>query len=155
MSKVFRPNNKESLIISKIESARERQRRLSVNIIKDKNEEVSNSIAMKLIDEKIVETTSKTTLEEQISKTFIELSRADDFDIDYQVAPFRDLIPNPNIVSLYLTAFVLETVINHPDTVDIYGSDEEVYRCINDHTEISGCIGKRPSWWSVSAKNPR
>ncbi len=132
MSKVFRPNNKESLIISKIESARERQRRLSVNIIKDKNEEVSNSIAMKLIDDKIVETTSKTTLEEQISKTFTELSRADDFDIDYQVAPFRDLIPNPNIVSLYLTAFVLETVINHPDTVDIYGSDEEVYRCIND-----------------------
>jgi hypothetical protein len=30
-----------------------------------------------------------------------------------------------------VTAFVLEKVIDHKDTVDIYGSDEEIYACIN------------------------
>jgi hypothetical protein len=32
---------------------------------------------------------------------------------------------------MFLTAFVLEEVINHKDTVDVYGSDEEIYACID------------------------
>ena len=52
-------------------------------------------------------------------------------EIDYQNAPFRHIVPNPNIVSLYVTAFVIEILINHKVVVDIYGSDDEIYRCIN------------------------
>ena len=59
------------------------------------------------------------------------MSRADEFDIDYKISPFRTLVYNPHVVSIYLTAFVLETLINHKDTVDIFGSDEEIYSCIN------------------------
>lgn len=131
MAKIFRPNNKESLLLSKIESSKERDRRLSINIVRDHGDTLSNSVAMKLVESKLVETSSKNSLEEQISKKLHELGRADDFDIDYQVAPFRNLVPNPNLVSLYLTAFVVESLINHRDVVDIYGSDEEIYHCIN------------------------
>jgi len=46
------------------------------------------------------------------------------------VAPFRTLISNPNIASLYLTAFVVEKLLNHKDVVDVYGSDEDIYFCI-------------------------
>jgi hypothetical protein len=46
------------------------------------------------------------------------------------VAPFRSLVSNPNIATLYLTAFVVETLINHKDVVDIYGSDDDIYFCI-------------------------
>ncbi|MCP3925362.1 MAG: hypothetical protein GY714_22540 [Desulfobacterales bacterium] len=130
MSKVFRPNNKESLILSKIESSIERERRLSIKTVKTKSDEIANKIAMKLVENDLVETTSKNSLQEQIKIKCEELSKLDDFDIDYQCAPFRKLVNNPNIVGLFITAFVIETLINHPDTIDIYGSDEEIYRCI-------------------------
>lgn len=134
MAKIFRPNNKESILLSKIESSKERDRRLSINMVRDHSEALSNSIAMKLVENKFIETKSKNSLEEQIANKLNELIKADDFDIDYQVAPFRGLIANPNLVSLYLTAFVLESLINHKDVIDIYGSDEEIYHCINKQT---------------------
>ncbi len=135
MAKVFRPNNKESILLSKIESSKERDRRMSINIAKDQTTQLSNSIAMKLVENKYIETTSKNSLEEQIFNKLEEITRADDFDIDYQIAPIRNLVSSPNIVSIYLTAFVLETLINHKDVIDIYGSDEEIYHCINNQTQ--------------------
>lgn len=99
--------------------------------INDCREPLSNSIAMKLVESKLVETTSKNTLEEQLGLCLDKLSRAEDFDIDYTVSPIRNLVPNPHVVSLYVTAFVLEKLLNHKDIVDIYGSDEEIYYCIN------------------------
>ncbi len=135
MAKIFRPNNKESILLSKIESSKERDRRLSINIAKDHTTPLSNSIAMKLVENKYIETTSKNSLEEQIFKKLEEITTADDFDIDYQIAPIRNLVSSPNIVSIYLTAFVLETLLNHKDVIDIYGSDEEIYHCINNQTQ--------------------
>lgn len=140
MSKVFRPNNKESIILSKIESSIERERRQSIKTVKTNSDEVANKIAMKLVENKLVETTSKNSLQEQIKKKCEELSTLDDFDIDYQVAPFRKLVNNPNIVGLFITSFVIETVIDHPDTIDIYGTDEEIYRCIT--AEIINFVAK-------------
>ena len=88
MAKVFRPNNKESILLSKIESSKERDRRLSINIAKDHTTPLSNSIAMKLVENKYIETTSKNSLEEQIFNKLEEITRADDFDIDYQTTIF-------------------------------------------------------------------
>ena len=131
MSKVFRPNSHESSILSRIESSKERARRFAIKAVIDCMDALSNAIAMKLVENNLVETTNKNGLEEQIHQCLDKLTRAEDFDIDYQVAPFRGLIPNPHVVSIYVTAFVIEQVINHRDTVDIFGSDEEIYFCIN------------------------
>jgi hypothetical protein len=99
--------------------------------IQDHIEPLANAIAMKLVESKLVETTNKNGLEEQILKCLDKLSHAEDFDIDYQNAAFRNIVPNPHVVSLYVTAFVIEQVIKLKDVVDIYGSDEEIYHCIN------------------------
>jgi len=99
--------------------------------IKDCIDPLSNAIAMKLIENSLVETTNKNSLEEQINKCLDKLSHADDFDIDYQNAPLRNLVPQPHIVSIYVTAYVVEHLINHKDVVDIFGSDEDIYFCIN------------------------
>ena len=131
MPKVFRPSNRESKILSQIESSRGRERRMAISGIQECIDPLSNSIAMKLVEEKLVETVNKDGLEEQIKHCLQKLSRANDFDIDYQIAPVRNIASNPNIVSLYITAFIIETVINHKDVVDIFGSDEEIYACIN------------------------
>jgi len=131
MARVFRPSNREAKILSKIESSKERAQRLAIEQLKEVWEPLSNATAMKLIEEHLIDTTSKDDIQEQIGISLQKLTRADDFDIDYQIAPFRNLVPRPNPVSLYLTAFVLEQLINHRSVEDIFGSDEEVYHCIN------------------------
>ena len=131
MAKVFRPSTRESTILSKIESSKEYARRQAIAGIRDCIDPLSNAIAMKLVETKLVETTSKNSLEEQIHHCLEKLSRADDFDIDYQTAPFRQLVSQPHVVSLYITAFVIEELISHKDIVDIFGSDEDIYVCIN------------------------
>ena len=131
MAKVFRPSTRESAILSKIESSKEHAKRHSINSVREHLEMLSNSLAMKLVETGMIETTNKNGLEEQIGKCLEKLSHADDFDIDFQIAPFRNIVPHPNVVSLYLTAYVVEHLINHKDVVDIYGSDEDIYACIN------------------------
>ena len=136
MAKVFRPSTRESSILAKIESSKEHARRRVLNELRDCVAPLSNSIAMKLVEKELVETTSKNELEEQIAKCLEKLSHAEDFDVDYQIAPIRNLVPSPHVVSLYVTAFVIEDLVNHKSVVDVYGSDEEIYTCIN------GQVGK-------------
>ena len=131
MGKVFRPSSREASILSKIESTKEHARRLAISKVRDCAEPLSNSIAMKLVENNLVETTNKNALEEQIKGCLEKMGRLDDFEIDYQIAPFRNLVPQPQIVSLYVTSFVIEKLIKHKDVVDIFGSDEEIYSTIN------------------------
>ena len=135
MGKIFRPSSRESSILSKIESTKEHMRRLAISKVRECSEPLANGIATKLIENSLVETTNKNSLEEQLQKCLDKLSRLDDFEVDFQVAPFRNLIPQPQIVSLYVTAFVIEKMINHKDVVDIFGSDEEIYVTINQQVK--------------------
>ncbi len=131
MSKNFRPSTRESSILSKIESSKEHARRQAIKGIKGCISPLSNSIIMKLVENNLVETTNKNGIQEQIERCLDKLAHAEDFDIDYQVAPLRNIMKHPHIVSLYVTVFVIEQLINHKDIVDIFGSDEEIYFCIN------------------------
>jgi len=131
MAKVFRPSTREASILSKIESSKEYARRKAISSVRDSIEPLSNAIAMKLVESNLVETTNKNVLEEQIAKCLEKLGRSEDFDIDYKIAPFRNIVPHPHVVSLYVTSFVIEILINHKVVVDIYGSDEEIYSCIH------------------------
>ena len=73
----------------------------------------------------------KNEIENQILLCLKDLTRAEDFDVDYKVAPFKNIVSNPNIVSIYVAVFVIEDLINHKDIIDIYGADDEIYYCIN------------------------
>ncbi len=127
MAKMFYTGNRESKLLSKIESSKERERFKTIRTIRDNIDAFSNKISMKLIEDGLIETVSKSSIENQIARCLDELVKAEDFDIDYTVAPFRTLVSNPNIACLYLTAFIVEKLINHKDVVDIFGSDEDIY----------------------------
>ncbi|MBT3386474.1 MAG: hypothetical protein HN417_00940 [Desulfobacula sp.] len=130
MAKLFYTGNREAKLLSKIESSKERERIRTISTIRDNIDSFSNKVSMKLIESKLVETVSKSSIQNQIARCLDALCKAEDFDIDYMVAPFRTLISNPNIASLYLTAFIVEKLINHKDVIDVYGSDEDIYFCI-------------------------
>ncbi len=140
MAKIFYTGNREAKLLSKIESSKERERIRTLSTIRDNIDTFSNKISMKLIETGLIETVSKNTIENQLAKCLDMLCRAEDFDVDYQVAPFRTLISNPNIAGLYITAFVVETLINHKDVIDVYGSDEDIYYCIQK--ELSAQLPK-------------
>jgi hypothetical protein len=135
MAKLFRPSSRESTILSKIESTKEYVRRLAISKVRDCSEPLANAISSKLIEKSLVETTNQNSFEEQIKIGLDKMTRMDDFDIDYQIAPIRNIVPQPQIVSLYVTAYVIEKLINHKDVVDIYGSDEEIYFTINQQVK--------------------
>ena len=130
MAKIFYTGNREAKLLSKIESSKERERIRTISTIRDNIDSFSNKVSMKLIETGLIETVSKSSIENQIARCLDNLCKAEDFDIDYMVAPFRTLISNPNIASLYLTAFIVEKLINHKDVIDVYGSDEDIYFCI-------------------------
>lgn len=130
MAKIFYTGNREAKLLSKIESSKERERIKTLTSIRDNIDLFSNKVSMKLIEDGLIETVSKSSIENQIVRCLDTLCKAEDFDIDYMVAPFRTLISNPNIASLYLTSFVVEKLINHKDVIDVYGSDEDIYYCI-------------------------
>ncbi|MCD4718934.1 MAG: hypothetical protein K8S13_03625 [Desulfobacula sp.] len=136
MAKIFYTGNREAKLLSKIESSKERERLRAISTIRDNIDAFSNKVSMKLIETGLVETVSKSSIENQIARCLDALCKAEDFDIDYTVAPFRTLISNPNIASLYLTAFIVEKLINHRDVIDVYGSDEDIYYCINKELAI-------------------
>jgi hypothetical protein len=131
MGKVFRPSNRETRILSQIETSKERARRQAITSIHECIDGLSIAIAQKLTQDNLVETGNNQGLQDQIHKCLEKLARAEDFDVDFQIAPFRNLVANPNVISLYVTAFVIEKLLNDKDVVDIYGSDEEIYHCIN------------------------
>ncbi|MCP4747855.1 MAG: hypothetical protein GY874_17220 [Desulfobacteraceae bacterium] len=131
MGKTFRPSHREASLLSKIESSKEQARRKALSAVRDHIDTLGNTISMKLVESKLVETNNKNSLQEQISKGLQTMCRAEDFDIDYLVAPYRHLVKQPHVVSLYLTAYLLEKLIDHKSIVDIYGSDNDIYACIN------------------------
>jgi hypothetical protein len=132
MAREHRPNARESAVISKLDHAKETQRTNAMHLLREHLDTLSNRITIKLIEQKLVETTSKDELEHQLSICLRTLLTADDFDIQYLVANVRNVVPRPHFVSLYLTAFIIEKLVDHRAIVDVYGTDEEIYRCVNN-----------------------
>ena len=131
MAREYRPNVRESSVISRLDSAKEAARAEAINRLYEVREDLANRIAMKLIEKELIETKNKKELERQLSGCIKILISSEDFDVQYQIAPFRTLVKRHNFVSLYITAFIIEKLINHRTIVDIYGTDEEIYECVN------------------------
>jgi hypothetical protein len=138
MARDFRPDSRETAVISKLDHARESQKVNAMNLLRQNLDELSDRVSMKLIEERLVETTSKDALDSQIHLCLETLLSAEEFDIQYLTANLRDLVPRPHFVSLYLTAYIIERLINHKSIVEIYGTDLDIYRSV--HKQISKVI---------------
>ncbi len=131
MGREYRPNVRESAVISRLDHAKENQRLNAMNLLRENIEALSDRVAMKLIEEKLVETTSLQDLESQIHICLQKLLAAEEFEVQYQTANLRTLVARPNFISLYLTAFIVEELIDHKSIVEMYGTDEDIYRCVD------------------------
>lgn len=134
----FHTNYREESLISRLESSRQSQWGRQIYQLGEVADQLAQKLAIKLIDANLVETTNQRDLEEALADCIQTLLHAEDFDIQYAIAPLRNLIARPNRISLYLTAFVVERLLDHRSIVDVYGTDEEIYNVVNG--EVTGMI---------------
>lgn len=131
MAREYRPNVRESAVISKLDHQKESQRANALNLLREHMDDLCSMIAIKLIEERLIDTTSKDDLEDQIRFSLETLLSSEEFEVQFQTANIRNLIPRPHFVSLYVTAYIIEKLIDHRCIVEIYGTDEDIYRSVN------------------------
>jgi hypothetical protein len=121
------PNNATDKTIRSIDRKREQERHFMLQKARENADELAAKLVQRLIDKGIVETTSVQSLHDTFEEQLKQLANLDEFEIQLKVAPVRTLVPDPNIISLYLTQFIIEDLINHSAIQDIYGEDLEIY----------------------------
>jgi hypothetical protein len=122
--------------IRAIDRKREQERRFILRKARDNADEFSARLIQRLIDRNILETDSVTDLRELFTKQLQLLPEMEDFDIQMKTAPIRTLVQDANILSLYLTQFIIEDVINHPSIEDVFGDDIDIYRAVDSIFKI-------------------
>lgn len=94
--------------------------------------EIHSSLSQTLLMEKVVETENPAALSDLILQGLKQALKVNEFDFKYFVAPLRNLLPNPNPIALYITQYILEVVLKDPSVIEVYGTDMEIYRLVND-----------------------
>lgn len=127
----FNTNYREENLISRLESSRQSAWGRQIHQLGECTEELAQRLAMKLVDAKLIETTNQRDIEGALAAYLGDLLQAEDFEIQYVISPIRNLAPRPNRISLYITAQIIERLIDHRAVVDVYGTDEEIYATVN------------------------
>ncbi len=89
MGREYRPNVRESAVISRLDHAKENQRLNAMHLLRENIDALSDRVAMKLIEERLIETTSLQDLEAQIQICLEKLLAAEEFEVQFQTANLR------------------------------------------------------------------
>ncbi|MDP3480101.1 MAG: hypothetical protein Q8R88_10040 [Desulfoprunum sp.] len=117
--------------IRAIDRKREQERRKMFHQAKDNAEALAAKLVQRLLDKEIIETTSVQSMRDCFEEQLKRLSYLEEFELQMKIAPVRTLAQDPNVVSLYITQYIVEDLINHPDIQDIFGDDLDVYLAVD------------------------
>ncbi len=132
MAKVnISPNRTTDKTIRSIDRKREQERRKMFHRAKDHAPEFATRLVQRLIDREIIETTSVSAVQEAIENQLNSLGYIEDFELQMKIAPIRTLAQDPNVVSLYMTQYIVEDLINNPVIQDVFGDDLDIYRAVD------------------------
>jgi len=131
MARHINPNNATNKTINAIDRKREQERHFMLMKTRDHAEELATSLVQRLLDKHIIETNSDRAIREAVEKELKRLIDMEEFDMQFKVAPIRSICQDPNIISLYMTQFVIEDLVDHPNIQDVYGDDNDVYSAVD------------------------
>ena len=131
MARVFNNNAATDKTIRAIDRKREQEKRFMLSLAFKNAEELSTRLVQRLLDQHIIETTSDQTMRELFVDQLRSLSNMEDFDIQFKITPLRNLATDPNFISLFLTQFIIEDLVEHPKVQDIFGDDLDIYRTVD------------------------
>jgi len=113
-----------------IDRKRERERRFMMQMLYKNAAELSTKLVQRLLDKHIIEITDESAIRKVFNDLLEKLSSMDDFDMQYKIAPMRQLVVDPNFFSLYVTQYICEDLVNHDKVQDVYGDDLEIYQAV-------------------------
>jgi len=125
------PYRADAKASNSIDRKREQERRYMLQAAFKNCEELSIKLVQRLLDKHIIETTSDSAIREVISQQLKKLSEMEEHDINFKIAPIRQLVPNANFISLYLTQYIIEDLIDHRDIEDIFGEEGDIYMVVD------------------------
>ena len=131
MARHINPSNSTNTTIDAIDRKRERERQFMLKKSREMAPELAVSLVQRLLDLHIIETNSAHAIQEVMAKQLQQLSDMEEFDMQFKIAPIRNLTPDPNVISLYLTQFIIEDLINNSHIQDVFGDDLEIYRAVD------------------------
>jgi len=132
MAKVnISPNRTTDKTIRSIDRKREQERRKMFHRAKDHASEFATRLVQRLIDREIIETTSVSAVQEAVENQLNSLGYIEDFELQMKIAPIRTIAQDPNVVSLYMTQYIVEDLINNPVIQDVFGDDLDIYRAVD------------------------
>jgi len=131
MARHMNPSRSTNRTIDAIDRKRERERRFMLRKARENAENLAISLVQRLLDEHIIETNSNQAICEVMEKQLMGLSEMEEFDMQFKIAPIRTLTQDPNLISLYITQYIIEDLINHPAIQDVFGDDLDVYRAVD------------------------
>jgi len=140
MARHINPSNSTNKTIDAIDRKRERERRFILNQARENASELAIRLVQRLLDEHIIETNDVQAIQEGVEKQLKAPADMDEFEVRLKIADIRTLVPDPNILSLYLTAYIIDDLINHPNIQDIFGDDLDIYNAVDS---ILGMIRPR------------
>jgi len=130
------PNRATDKTVRAIDRKREQERKRMFIHARDHAEMLAIKLVQRLMDKKIIETTSVESMRTAFEKQLKSLAMLDDFDLQMKLAPLRTLVQDANIVSLCLTQYIVEDLVDHQDIQDIYGEDLDIYRAVDSITKV-------------------
>lgn len=114
-----------------LDRKRERERRTMLQLLYKNADELATRLVQRLLDKHIIETTSAGAIRELFKNQFEKLAEMEEFDLQYKIAPLRQLVMDANFVSLFLTQYITEDLIDNDNIQDIFGDDLEIYRVVD------------------------
>lgn len=117
--------------VAAIDRKRERERQFILQTAYKNSDELALRLVQRLLDRHIIETTSESAIREVFTDLLRGLSEMEEFEIQFKIAPIRQLVINPNFLSLYLTQYITEDLMDHPKIEDVFGDDVEIYKAVD------------------------
>ena len=131
MARHINPSNSTNKTIDAIDRKRERERQFMFKKSRELAHDLAISLVQRLLDQHIIETNSVQAIQEVMEKQLQRMSDMEEFDMQFKIAPIRNLTQDPNVISLYLTQFIIEDLIEHTNIQDVFGDDMEIYNAVD------------------------
>jgi hypothetical protein len=130
--KRFDTGRVQDKLINRLERKEKQEAFQRDRFFKFKLPEIHTRLSQDLLMEKIIETDNPAAISELILQGLKKAMKISEFDFKYFIAPIRNLVQRPNLYSLYITQYIMEVIINDPTVIDIYGTDLDIYKVVNN-----------------------
>jgi hypothetical protein len=130
--KRFDTGRVQDKILNRLERKEKQEAFQRDRFFKFKLPQIHSNLSQTLLMEKIIETDNPNAVSDLLLKGLRQALRTNEFEFKYFIAPIRSVVPRPNPISLYMTQYILEVMIQDPAVIEVYGTDLEIYKVVND-----------------------